>query len=259
MSYQVVFFDVDGTLLNTRKQLSRTTVQAVSQLRQRGVIAAVASARTPFNIRVWLEELGVDTYMVYNGGLVVHEGEILHQATIDPVTVQSLIERVLRNRHAVMPEGGQHFSLLGEEPERIIETYAKAWTHDLRVPFEQLHEPVSQMDLFCADEEIEAYKQAYPTLTFYPWMSRPHAFNVIPKGVSKAYGIELILRRLGVVREDAVAFGDGPNDLEMLTYVGMGVAMGNAVEELKARANYVTRHVDDDGIAYGLRHLGLAD
>jgi len=257
MAYKIVFFDVDGTLLNTKKQLPASTIAAIRTLRKSGVIGVIASARTPFNIHMWLDALHIDTYIVYNGGLIVHDGNILHQETIDEASAASLVERVRTNGHSIMPEGARHFSIVGHEPERIIETYAKLWDHEKRVAYEDLHEPVSQMDLFCNDDEIAPYGTDFPNLTFYPWMSRPNAFNVIPKGVSKAYGIELILTKLGIAKADSVAFGDGPNDLEMLSYVGLGVAMGNAVDELKKKAGYVTSHVDEDGIANGLRHLGL--
>ncbi|MCY0900885.1 MAG: Cof-type HAD-IIB family hydrolase [Firmicutes bacterium] len=257
MTYKIVFFDVDGTLLNTKKELPASTIEAIRTLRKGGVIGAIASARTPFNIHMWLDALHIDTYIVYNGGLIVHDGRVLHQETIDEASAASLVKRVRTNGHSIMPEGARHFSLVSHEPERIIETYAKAWDHDKRVAYEDLHEPISQMDLFCTDDEIAPYGTAFPNLTFYPWMSRPNAFNVIPKGVSKAYGIELILAKLGIAKADSVAFGDGPNDLEMLAYVGLGVAMGNAVDELKAQSGYVTSHVDEDGIANGLRHLGL--
>ncbi len=257
MKYKIVMFDVDGTLLNTRRQLSNETISAVRQLRSHGVTSAIASARTPYNIGEWLQALQIDTYMVYNGCLVIHEGAVLHQEMIDPVMAHTLIDDAVRRRHSVMPEGLDRFSLISEQPDVIIDTYAKAWDHSRRVPYEDFHQPISQIDLFCASDEVAPYISAYSDLTFYPWVSRPNAFNVIPKGVSKARGFELILQKMGISREEAVAFGDGPNDLEMLTFAGTGVAMGNAVPELKNRASYVTRHVDDDGIAHGLRHLGI--
>lgn len=257
MKCKIVMFDVDGTLLNSKRQLSPETIAAVQQLQSNGVTSAIASARTPYNIGEWLHALQIDTYMVYNGCLVIHEGDVLHQKAIDPVMAQTLIDDAVRRRHSVMPEGLDRFSLVSEQPDVIIENYAKAWDHSRRVPYGDFHQPISQIDLFCTGEEVAPYMAAYPELTFYPWVSRPNAFNIIPKDVSKAYGFKLILEKMGISRDEAVAFGDGPNDLEMLTFAGTGVAMGNAVPELKDKASYVTKHVDDDGIAYGLRHLGI--
>lgn len=257
MQYKIVFFDIDGTLLNSSREIPKSTVDAMDQLRKVGIVSAIASARTPYNTHYLLDDLPVDTYIFYNGGLIFHKDTVLHQDVIASSTVDSLVTQAVQNHHSAMPEGREHFSLVSEEPDKIIETYAKMWDHAKRVPFQELKDPVSQIDLFCKDEEVDSYINAFPNLTFYPWASRPSAFNVIPKGVSKAYGIQLILQKLGFSKAESVAFGDGPNDLEMLAYVGTGVAMGNAVDELKAKADFITKHVDDDGIAYGLRHLGM--
>ncbi|EHB59642.1 Haloacid dehalogenase domain protein hydrolase type 3 [Paenibacillus lactis 154] len=81
--------------------------------------------------------------------------------------------------------------------------------------------------------------------------------DVIPGGGSKAKGIEAVLKHLGITPAQAVAFGDGLNDKEMLAYVGLGIAMGNAHEEVKPLADFVTKHVNKGGIRHGLRHAGL--
>ena len=81
--------------------------------------------------------------------------------------------------------------------------------------------------------------------------------DLIPEGSSKAVGIECLLKHFGIRREETMAFGDGANDIEMLDYVGTGVAMGNAADIVKAHADYVTDSSDDDGIANALTRLGI--
>ena len=81
--------------------------------------------------------------------------------------------------------------------------------------------------------------------------------DVIPTGGSKRVGMEKILGYFGLTREETMAFGDGGNDIPMLEYAGIGVAMGNAAEKVARSADFVTRSVDDDGVAYGLKHFGL--
>lgn len=83
--------------------------------------------------------------------------------------------------------------------------------------------------------------------------------DIVPRGGSKQVGMEKLLAHFGIRREECMAFGDGGNDIPMLRYAGIGVAMGNAREEVKAAADYVTSSVDEDGIAMALRHFGLLD
>ncbi|MNH24318.1 putative phosphatase [compost metagenome] len=81
--------------------------------------------------------------------------------------------------------------------------------------------------------------------------------DVLPGNGSKANGIAQMIKALGVAKEDVYAFGDGLNDLEMLSFVGHGIAMGNAEDEVKAAASYVTSHVSENGIYEGLKLVGL--
>ncbi len=85
----------------------------------------------------------------------------------------------------------------------------------------------------------------------------PIFMDVVPEGGSKRVGIEAVLRAYGLDRNETMAFGDGQNDIEMLRHAAVGVAMGNAAEEVRRAADYVTASVDDDGVALALRHFGL--
>lgn len=81
--------------------------------------------------------------------------------------------------------------------------------------------------------------------------------DIVPKGGSKSIGMAKILEYFGISRDECMAFGDGGNDIPMLEYAGVGVAMGNAKEDVQAKADFITKSVDDDGVAYALRHYGL--
>ena len=81
--------------------------------------------------------------------------------------------------------------------------------------------------------------------------------EITMKGINKSYGMRKYLELHGLSREDTIAFGDGPNDLDMIEYAGIGVAMGNARQELKDIADYVTKDISDNGIKYAMEHFGL--
>ncbi|MFB5191977.1 Cof-type HAD-IIB family hydrolase [Alicyclobacillus fastidiosus] len=257
--YKIVFFDIDGTLLNTRRELPESVVESVEKLRQNGILTAIATGRTPFNIEDVIRTLRIDTYVVYNGGLLVYQGEIMEQTEIDQGTLSSIVRRIQAHHHSLIVNEVDEFSVYTDDLEYVLGSLGKHWNREGMKRFDGIHGPVSQIELYCPFEEIHEYIDAYPNLTFHPWSTGASIFNVIPKGVSKAGGIETIIQRLGIDRSEVVAFGDGPNDLEMISFAGMGVAMGNAVDELKAVAKLTTRDADDDGIQYALQQLGLID
>jgi Cof subfamily protein (haloacid dehalogenase superfamily) len=119
------------------------------------------------------------------------------------------------------------------------------------------HSPIHQVQLYCERKDAQLYVERYSDHTFINWGD--YASDVLPKGSSKAVGVQKILEKLGIQKENSYAFGDGTNDFEMLAYVGTGIAMGNAVPELKDVADYVTTSCSENGILDGLINLGLLE
>jgi hydroxymethylpyrimidine pyrophosphatase-like HAD family hydrolase len=117
------------------------------------------------------------------------------------------------------------------------------------------HSPIYQGHLYCDVLDERLYADRYPEYSFVRW--DPYAADILPKGCSKAIGIQKLLDTAGIKNEHSYAFGDGLNDLEMLAAVGTGIAMGNAVSEAKAVSNFVTDSNSDDGIIKGLLNVGL--
>ena len=98
-----------------------------------------------------------------------------------------------------------------------------------------------QVQLYCERKYAQLYVERYSDHTFINWGD--YASDMLPKGSSKAVGVQKVLEKLGIQKENSYAFGDGTNDFEMIDFVGTGIAMGNAVPELKAIADYVTTSV----------------
>jgi hydroxymethylpyrimidine pyrophosphatase-like HAD family hydrolase len=109
--------------------------------------------------------------------------------------------------------------------------------------------------LFCPEGEEQQYEEEFHDFDFIRW--HPVSVDVLPKGGSKAKGIEKIVQKLGFPEDRQFAFGDGLNDIEMLMSVKNSVAMGNAEEVVKSAAKHVTKSVEDDGILHGLQMVGL--
>lgn len=253
----IVFFDIDGTLLNSEKKLPDTTRQAVDELKKAGHIVAIATGRAPFMYKELREALGIDTYISCNGQYVVLEGEVIYKNPLDANALADLTQHALDNDHPVIYLSEDEMRSNVPEHEYITEGLSALKlgitpTHDSSYHEEK---ELYQTLLFCPEGEEQQYEEEYNKFDFVRW--HPVSVDVVPKGGSKANGIEKIINHLGFSGDRQYAFGDGPNDIEMLTAVQNSYAMGNATDLVKSYAKHVTSHVDEDGILNGLKQAGL--
>lgn len=256
MTYKIVFFDIDGTLLNTDHVIPQTTHDAVQQLKQNGVRVAIATGRSPYHLMPIAKELGIDTFVGFNGSYVMSEGTLIHHTPLAVTTLATLEGIANENNHPMVFLSSETCYANVTNHPHVIESF-----DSLRLPppkhrhryWEEM--PIYQAFLYCNDQEEQTYVSRFQEVSYIRW--HQHVMDILPPNGSKARGIEAVLRHFGLKASDAVAFGDGLNDREMLSYVGMGIAMGNAHEELKPLANMITSHVNDGGIHYGLSQLRL--
>ena len=123
-------------------------------------------------------------------------------------------------------------------------------------PFEEsLNRDIYQMVSFINEEQEKVVRPHIPDCDSLRW--HPAFTDFVPKGSSKAVGIDHMIEHFGIKLEETMAIGDGGNDIAMLRHAGVGVVMGNASDEVKAVADYVTDSVDEDGVYNALKHFGL--
>lgn len=256
MEEKIVFFDLDGTLLNEQKQIVPSAKAAVRQLKEDGVLVAIATGRAPFMFHHFREELDIDAFVSFNGQYVVSGKQVIYKNPL-PLEQLSNLDRTAReNRHPMvfLDHEGMKASCAGHH-------YIEESLADLKFAYPEVdpdfyqNRDVYQALLFCKDSDEQIYTGNQRGIEFIRWHAL--SMDVIPAGGSKANGIERLLHHFGVKRENAFAFGDGLNDIQMLEYVGTGVAMGNAEAETKKAADYVTKHVSEDGVVHGLKTLKL--
>lgn len=256
MGYKIVFFDIDGTLINEHKEIPADTIKAIAELKATGVEPVIATGRAPYFIKPLAEQLGIESFVCLNGAYVVYKGTPLYKREIAKSSLEALVTLAGQHKHGLVFEGEHHFFADTEDHPFIIDS-----VNSLKVdqpgynPEYWKTDSIYQVFLHCESPDEHLYENLLSELKLIRW--HPQAIDVLPAGGSKAQGIEALLAELGLTAADAVAFGDGLNDKEMLEVVGFGVAMGNSHPELLPFADYVTTHVDEYGIRNGLIKAGL--
>ncbi|HAQ07862.1 MAG TPA: Cof-type HAD-IIB family hydrolase [Bacillus bacterium] len=253
---KIVFFDIDGTLLDHDKNLPSSAKKAIRLLKDNGVFVAISTGRAPFMFESLREELEIDSFVSYNGQYVVFENEAIYQNPLNSLKIEELFLNAKTKEHPLVFMN--HLTMKSSvKHHEYIETSLGGlkFTHPNHDDSFYEGRELYQTLLFCREGEEEYYREHYPEFTFIRW--HQYSVDILPAGGSKAEGIKKLISRLGFRPEDVYAFGDGLNDFEMLRTAGTGVAMGNAVPELKELADFVTRDVDDDGIWHGLKKLEL--
>jgi Cof subfamily protein (haloacid dehalogenase superfamily) len=253
---KIVFFDIDGTLLDHEKNLPLSTKKAIKLLKENGVYVAIATGRAPFMFEALRKELDIDSFVSFNGQYVVFENEVIFENPLNDKEIHRLFLHSQINNHPLIFMN-EHTMKSTVNHDRFIEESMGSlkFTHPDKDSEFYLGNKIYQTLLFCEESEELLYTTDYPNFEFIRW--HPFSADVIPAGGSKAEGLRRMLDRLGFDIQDAYAFGDGLNDIEMLRAVGTGVAMGNAVGQAKAEAELVTRDVSDEGIWFGLKELKL--
>ncbi|WP_099222036.1 Cof-type HAD-IIB family hydrolase [Listeria costaricensis] len=250
----ICFFDMDGTLLTSASTVSAKSLEALDMMRQNRVLPMIATGRTLIEIDHLMNETGIDSAVIMNGQAVIYQGEKVYQ---------DVLEEELLGRLKVAADS-QNVPLCFYNETKIRATQDGA---ALDKHFDYLGQPSPAVDpslylkeeinmaLLLLESGDEYFPERFPELQFV--RNTPFSNDVLRKNGSKAQGITAMLDVLGYQDVPTFAFGDGLNDLEMFQAVGCGVAMENAVPELKEKATFITKNNNEEGIYWGLKQAGL--
>jgi Cof subfamily protein (haloacid dehalogenase superfamily) len=253
---KIVFFDIDGTLLDHEKKLPVSTKEAIKLLRQNGVFVAIATGRAPFMFDGLRRELEIDSFVSFNGQFVVYENVAIYENPLKEDELGRFLKHTKKNNHPLVFMNEKTMKATVEHHPFIEKSIGS-----LKLPHPQedatfyVNRNMYQTLLFCEDQHEILYAKEFPHFDFIRW--HRYSVDVLPRGGSKAAGINKMIERLGFDIKDVYAFGDGLNDLEMLKFVGTSVAMGNGVAEAKEKADFITSDVSENGIWNGLKELQL--
>lgn len=249
MTRKAAFFDLDGTLAIANGPPLQADVQAIRRLRSQGHMAFLCTGRAPAHLYRDILDIGFDGMVLAAGAVVRLGGRELWRQAVEAATLRRLLTAILETGVRGVAEGEQSLYCLNRGPEQ-------GWPRiDSPDAFDGplLGQEVYKFTLF--DEPGEPVLAALGS-GFYLIRHGPYS-EVVPAGCSKSAGMRIILETVGIDPADSLAFGDSPNDLDMLQYAGTGIAMGNAPDAIKQAADYVTAPYDEAGVAAGLAACGL--
>lgn len=263
MDIRAVFCDVDGTLLNDEHRISQGTADAVRALQERGIRFVIVSARSPSGLYPILKRYGFTCPLIcYSGALVLGEDRsVLRENGMDAQAALSVL-RYTENRGYDLAWNLYSYDrwiVRSTEDERIIreQDIVEARAKQAESGVIGADEKVHKLLLICresdTDQVAEDLSGRFPALTVV--RSSGILVEVMNKGVDKARAAGWLLDSWGLRAEEAMAFGDQYNDLEMLRFAGTGIAMGNAPEQVRAAAEYVTEDNNSGGIEKALKRF----
>lgn len=257
----LVAFDLDHTLLdhNTWK-ITPSTLESIEKLKAKDYLVIIASGRDMKNKMSigYLREVDPDALIHMNGTMV----EVRDKVLMDRLMDKALLKRILTYcSDKKMPIGCRineiDYFINHEEVMRFDKNYFGIYQgRNFQDPWELMNLPVRSLAFYGSRERSEVLQGAFPELNVMPF-SKNFGADVVEAAYSKARGIDRLCEYFDIGKQDTYAFGDSLNDIEMLRMVNMGVAMGNAQDEAKAAADYVTDNIDEDGIKNALVHFGL--
>ena len=268
MDYKLIAVDIDGTLTNSRKEITPRTRHALLEAQAKGKRVIIASGRQPLGVYPIAQDLMLERYkgyiMSYNGGKII-------SCDSNRTVINRLFPReYLSDIVGVLKDS--NITIITFDDKRI---FADNKVND----YTYIECEVCKTEMVTCDDFLGAVKFDFNKILLAGepleldqyqavlrkrydglldiYKSAPYFLEIMPLGISKGSMLPLLLEHLGVDREELIAFGDNYNDMTMIGYAGMGVAMGNGEDEVKKIANYVCESNDEDGIAKTLEKYVL--
>ena len=264
---KLLFFDVDGTLMNEERVIPASALQALSAAKEAGNLVFVNSGRTSGMLHGVMSAVPADGFLCGCGTELLYQGRQLYYHALSEEMKRQVMAASDRYDVLVFLEGrsGWHCqpsSALLETHPALHETYERMLYYVGNeggidsTPYEGAYE----ISKFCvqadAASDIEGFKKDFAQ-DFTLIDRRDGFYECVPKDHSKGIAVDQILKYFGCSREDAYAFGDSTNDLEMFLHCGHTIAMGQHDPALDPYTEFVTAEVDQDGIAKAVAHFGL--
>ena len=265
---KLIAIDMDGTLLNSKKELLEETKQYFKDFHKKetDTLLVLCTGRPESGIRPYLKDLGYleeNHYIISQNGANIYEsrtGKRVMDAFLDSAAIQKWIELGKKHGISVMGAGVDYYYCFDQEPTEWMEFDVKLVSGKLkRIPTkESLNTDFYKILLMGDEEQLNEFETFIPEEwrdEFYVVRSQKYLVEVLTKGVNKAFGLEKLAQKLNIQPSEIAAVGDAANDIEMLAYAGLAIAMGNASEEVKSISDIVTDTNENNGVIKAIDNL----
>lgn len=258
---KIVFFDIDGTIFEQGKGIPDSTRKALKLLKAQGHIPAVCTGRSMASVFPEILDLDFPAVIAGAGTYVQYEGKVIRNLILDHALVERTVPCLEAAGCALVLEGPEYLSYRKEGKAadfyNVLNRLHKEYPNRIR-EMDTEKDEANKISARIADPG--AFEALMPELQKDFSIVRYESFpfvEMMPAGINKAEGIRVLIEYLGIPHSDTYAFGDGPNDLEMLQYVQCGTAMGNSEDSVLKAARYRTKGIWEDGIYLALKKYGL--
>lgn len=254
----ILVLDIDGTLTNSQKEISARTKDAIEGAMERGHIVMLASGRPTAGMRRYENELELKRYggylLSFNGGRIINcaTEKVVFQRTLPSDVIPKIYDYAMSHNLGIITYQDDSI-IMGSKGDQYIDIESRINAMPVKpvsnfleyVDFD-VNKCLLTGDPKIAEVCVDELQEMFPDLSIM--RSEPFFIEVMPKGIDKAQSLDRMLESLGLHRENTVCCGDGYNDISMIEYAGVGVAMGNAQDAVKKVADFITLSNDEDGL-----------
>lgn len=269
MKYKMIVLDLDGTLTNNKKEITPRTKQALMQAQAAGLHVVLASGRPTYGIVPLAEELKLKDnggyILAFNGGKIIDctNNKVLFEQKLDEQLVPILFQETKKAGMEILTYQGEGIAATNKDDEYVQHeafinkmpvTQYDDFLNQLVYPINKClivgdPTPLHKLEIRLA-KELEGKMDVYRSADFF--------LECVPLGIDKARALDRLISSLRISREEVIACGDGYNDLSMIRFAGLGVAMANAAKDIQSEADFVTLSNEEDGVAHVIEHFILS-
>ncbi len=255
---KIAFFDIDGTLYdNAKQEWKKKSLDAIKEIQSKGVKCVLCTAR-PYHS---MEKLGVfdqgivfDGWIASCGSVTCLSGELISTTSMNKDLVERFIKKCGDDGYTMETVGIYKRTLLFPQTKESLHFY-EFFKESIPELGTYNGEQVVKINFFAPSAAGDEYRREFPELTINEYIT--NTFDVMEYAHHKCEGMQVVLDTLKFTKDEAIAFGDSGQDIDMLEAASIFVCMGQARENVKEAASFITKSVSEDGVYYGLKHFGL--
>jgi len=270
--YKLAVFDMDGTILNSKHEISKENKDAIKELENNGVKIVIATGRPGQFLKKFVNDLEIKEYVITCNGSVIGKpftDDFLHINTINKETVIKIVDMCEENHYdyllytidTVVTKMNDKLNLI-RKAEELYEEKDKAHIIQTEDP-NYIKNNFFPNKILITEKDPVKFKKLWDFMKGFrnieytqSWVG---ALDVSPLGDTKGNAVKILAKHYGIKKEEIVSFGDQLNDITMIKYAGLGIAMGNAEDEVKQIADYVTLTNDESGVAFAIKKIILKE